>query len=94
MDRQRYLNLIELPILILEKKNRDYNSDTALKDYFPFGDKSYAHEIHKKALRIKNLVQQAPHGGPEFESISDSLHDLINYAVYYLDYIEEGGSDV
>lgn len=62
-------------------KKNDYGS---IADYFPFGDKSYVHEIHKKTKRIVNLTKEGTE--PNWESIEDNLLDLINYASYYYEW--------
>jgi hypothetical protein len=67
----------------LSKKN-DYGS---IADYFPFGSRSYVHEIHKKTKRLVNLVETG--ADPNYESIEDNLLDLINYASYYYEFLKE-----
>ncbi len=66
---------------IRNSKRNDYGS---IADYFPFGDKSYVHEIHKKTKRIVNLTHEGSE--PNWESIEDNLLDLINYASYYYEW--------
>jgi len=65
-------------------KRHDYGG---LEGYFPFGEKSFVHEINKKAKRLVSLVDSDK--GIVFESIEDNLIDLINYASYYYEYLEE-----
>ena len=66
-------------------KRKDYGSD--LNDYFPFGAKSYCHELHKKTKRLVNLEKSD--FIPLHESIKDNLLDLINYASFYYEYLIE-----
>ena len=68
---------------IRQQKRHDYGGD--LKDYFPFGDKSYVHEIHKKATRLVSLTKNNIE--PNFESITDNLVDLINYCAFYYEHL-------
>jgi len=70
---------------IRANKRIDYGGD--LKDYFPFGPKSYCHELHKKTKRLVHLEQAGM--GPIHESIKDNLLDLINYASFYYEYLIE-----
>ena len=66
------------------EKKKDYGG---IKDYFPFGSKSYCHELHKKTRRLVNLEQSGVL--PTHESVIDNLIDLINYASYYYEYLAE-----
>lgn len=72
------------------KKHEDYNSLVKLEQYFPFGDKSYVQMLHVKTLR---LVSLADNPKPNFESAKDSVLDLINYSVFYLDYMEKKANE-
>ena len=59
-----------------------------IAEYFPFDDKSFVHEIHKKSLRLVNLAKIKTQ--PVNESVIDNLLDLINYASYYYEHITGG----
>lgn len=86
MDRVRFLTLIEPAIKLVDKKGEDYNASTVqLVDYFPFKDKSYQQMLHMKVLRMRSLLDKG--SAPNFDSLLDSLYDLINYSVFYLDYL-------
>lgn len=81
--------LVEVTKLSIAK-SEDYNSETARDEYFPFGDMSYAQMIWTKASRAKNLVKRAMKGkGQHFEGIRDTLRDVINYATYWLEWLDE-----
>jgi len=84
MDRQRYTDLIAPAIALVVKKGEDYNSVVELKDYFPFGDISYIQMIYMKALRLVSLAENT---APNFEGKLDTVLDLINYCVFYLDHM-------
>jgi len=62
-----------------QKKQLDYGG---IREYFPFGAKSFVHEINKKTKRLVNLIGILPNN----ESIEDNLLDLINYASYYYEW--------
>ncbi len=62
-----------------------------IESYFPFKDKSYCHEIFKKAKRLVNLIQT--NSNPNYESVEDNLLDLINYASYYWEFLQKEGSN-
>lgn len=85
MNRAQYLKLLEPAIRLQELKSQDYNGERSVHDYFPFGDKSYVQMLHVKSQRLVHLTAG---GAPVFESVKDSVHDLINYAVFYLEYLE------
>lgn len=87
MDRARYQELISPAIAMVIKKGEDYNSAVKLDDYFPFGDYSYIQMIHLKSTRLVSLTNLG--AAPNFESIQDTVLDLLNYAVFYLNYLEK-----
>lgn len=66
------------------KKQKDYSD---IKGYFPFGDKSYVQMIYVKTRRLIALTSS--NNQPANESIKDSVLDLLNYASYYYEYLEE-----
>ena len=73
---------------LLEAKTADYQggatdteADPARLQYFPYGTTSYMHMIHTKWLRVQNILQAG--GTPNFESIEDSLLDMINYTAFF-----------
>lgn len=86
MDQSHYLRLLEPAIELVAKKHEDYNNGADVHAYFPFGDKSYVQMLHIKTQRLVTLA--ASSGQPNFETRKDSVLDLVNYAVFYLDYLE------
>lgn len=67
--------------IALDAKDEDYNSaDVDIVDYAILGEKSFLHEINKKALRLKSLLLSGKK--PANESIEDTCIDLINYAAF------------
>lgn len=83
---QKYPRIAQI-VELRERKGRDYNSSVSLHDYFPFGQESYTQMIHVKALRLLSLTKLEQ---PEFESIEDTLMDLVNYALFNLEALDEG----
>lgn len=84
MNSQEYFGIIQPAHDIVVRKSEDYNDGPTLQQYFPFGDYSYIQMIHLKALRLVSLSDQAK---PNFEGKKDTVYDLINYCVFYLDYL-------
>ena len=76
------------------KKSKDYQGGMwSEKDYFPFGDTSYIHMMWTKMLRIRSVAEQE---NTNFESLEDSLLDMINYSAMYISYLrdcEQKGKD-
>ena len=69
-----------------EQKSKDYQGGNwTEEDYFPFGDQSYMHMIHTKYLRMRNIMEVDQ---PNFESLEDTLIDMINYCAMYAAYLE------
>lgn len=76
---------------LLAKKKKDYRSGVTLADYFPFGHHSYAQMLHTKMLRIISLVSVIEQNSqPNFESLRDTLIDMMNYAAFYVEAIDDG----
>jgi len=87
MDRLRFLELVEPALKLVASKGEDYNANAIqLAEYFPFKDKSYQQMLHMKVLRMRSLLDRPT--PPNHDSLLDSVYDLINYAVFYLDYLE------
>lgn len=87
MDREAYLAAIKPAMDIVVKKHQDYNSGVQLEHYFPFGHVSYIQMLHVKHLRLLSLVQQ--NTKPNFESMEDTVKDLLNYTVFYMQYLQK-----
>lgn len=79
---------------LLVKKGEDYgDQDFAKSNYHPFGDASYLQMLHNKLERAKTLAGFGPDGErreePNFDSQRDTVVDLINYAAFYAQWLEE-----
>ena len=76
------------------KKGQDYqNAVSTVKqaDYYRLGLNTIYDIMHAKMLRMKSLLETAEHDKSakvNFESISDSAKDLINYASFFASYAE------
>ena len=87
MDKERYWGLVIPAMELATRKSQDYQSSfVKLESYFPFADKSYIQMLNVKVLRLISLAEGKT---PNFESMQDTVLDLINYAVFYLDYLEK-----
>ena len=66
---------------ILKKKGEDYNNGSVKPDdYFLYGRKSYLQMVHLKTTRLKSLMETEK---VNYESLEDTLIDLINYAALW-----------
>ena len=75
---ERAVKLMEESSQVLIRKGQDYSGGVVNEfDYFKFGVPGLD-MLHTKVLRYASLMTQDK--GPEFESISDTLMDLGNYA--------------
>lgn len=83
---QHYNKVLEEAHDVFKKKAEDYDSVVGLFSYFPFGHASFLHELNKKLLRVQNIIRSQ--ATPNFESIRDSLIDMINYAVFYVIWLD------
>lgn len=68
-----------------ERKSADYQgSQFTEEDYFPYGHQSYIQMLHTKYLRMRSVVEQE---NTNFESLEDTLIDMISYAAMYAAWI-------
>lgn len=81
--------------LLCLRKSADYNKPSAnphtidRRAYFPFGTISYAQMIHTKSQRFNSLAQKELDGVEvNFEGLSDTALDIINYAGFYIASLE------
>lgn len=81
------IDIMNKAIELKVQKSKDYQgSQFTEADYFPFGHLSFIHMLHTKMLRIRSVAEQD--GGQNFESLGDSLIDMINYAAMYAAWVE------
>ena len=77
---------------IQDRKSRDYqnpNSRIKQADYYPRGVMSIMELINTKTIRLWSVLEAMendPNYEPNFESIEDSLKDLINYSSFAVAY--------
>ena len=77
---------------IQDKKSRDYqnpNSRIKQNDYYPRGVMSIMELINTKNIRLWSVLEAMendPNYEPNFESVEDSLKDMINYASFAVAY--------
>lgn len=80
------IDILEQAAELKKRKSADYQgSQFSETDYFPFGHLSYIHMMHTKMLRIRSVAEQ---DNTNFESLTDSLIDMINYAAMYAAWVE------
>lgn len=81
------VDIMQQAIDLKLKKSKDYQgSQFTEEDYFPFGHLSFIHMLHTKMLRIRSVAEQE--GQQNFESLTDSLIDMINYSAMYAAWVE------
>jgi len=96
-DREKYEKKESIKVLdecaeIQLKKSRDYqnpNSRVKQSDYYPRGVLSIMELINTKTIRLWSIIEAMendPTYEPNFESIEDSLKDLINYSSFAVAY--------
>ena len=86
------VDIMKEAIALKERKSKDYQgSQFTEADYFPFGHISFIHMLHTKMLRIRSVAEQE--GNQNFESLTDSLIDMINYSAMYAAWVENQQAD-
>ena len=79
-------DIMQRAIRLKQMKSQDYQGHKFTEeDYFPFGDTSYLQMIVTKYNRIMNLTDVMH---PNYESLQDSLIDMICYCSMYAAWIE------
>lgn len=80
------IQILEEAIKVQKAKANDYQSNGVKReDYFPFGVESYLQMIHIKVMRLRSTATK---DSTNFESAMDSAIDLINYASFLAEYLE------
>jgi len=91
MTKNEFMQHCEEVAKLVEKKHEDYQGSIFnLQDYFPFAEISYAHMLWTKTVRVASLSHMRQDGDesmPRFESLRDSIDDLIAYAVFFRDFL-------
>lgn len=83
-DYYRYGRILERMDDTHRRKNSDYG-DAAYKGYKKFGDYYFMVQLHNKYQRLESLTIGNKSRQVEDESIDDTLMDMANYAVMYLE---------
>lgn len=96
-DPNRPVDVLQECINLQLKKGQDYqngHSTVREADYWEDGVKSLYQMMHIKMLRIKSVMETeyVDADSQNFESIEDSVKDLINYASFMVSYMR-GGMD-
>ena len=77
MNEKEIRDTLENVIQLILKKNEDYGSAS-----FDLGLNGNMVHIYDKANRYKTLIEKMNKGeSPNFESVDDTLKDIIGYAV-------------
>ena len=79
-----YSNILKSMDETHTRKNSDYG-DAAYKGYKKYGDYYFLVQLHNKLTRLENLTVNNKSQQVKEESIDDSLLDMANYAVMYLE---------
>jgi len=74
--------LMNTTVDLLQKKGHDYGYKSLTK----FGHLSFIIRTSSKIERLKNLWKDKKH--PKFESIFDTLMDIVGYSILYILYLE------
>ena len=83
-DYYRYGNILKRMDDTHTRKNSDYG-DAAYKGYKKFGDYYFMVQLHNKYQRLESLTIGNKTQQVNDESIDDTLLDMANYAVMYLE---------
>lgn len=83
---------LEIAADIQDRKGNDYqnpNSVVRQADYYPRGCATILDIMQGKVLRMRSVLEAMENEGynPNFESLEDSAVDLINYATFFLGYM-------
>ena len=79
-----YLGIINEMVSTHERKNSDYG-DAAYKGYKKYGDYYFLVQLSNKLSRLESLTVNNTRQQVLDESIDDTLMDMANYAIMYLE---------
>ena len=88
LAREQIVEIVDEIIDLLLKKNQDYGSAS-----FDLGTNGNMVHIWDKAKRYKTLVEKhlfQKEAAPNFESIRDTLKDIIGYAIIGIVILDKG----
>lgn len=85
MDKPTFMDIANELYELHKAKSGDYGNEA---DYFPFGETSYVQMLHIKAKRLVSLAQQTDEP-INFESTEDTVKDLVNYGIFFLNYLRK-----
>ena len=71
---------IENAMEVRARRRRIYDSTILFEDYLLNGPQDVLYEIHKKNLRILNMLRTGEWNPADDGPIWDSIYDIINYA--------------
>jgi len=86
IGQSRKPNFYQIAENLAKRKAVDYQHSVLREEYFPFGLVSYMQMIHIKSTRLRSLVDNPK---PSFESIEDTLIDMINYCNFMLEFCKK-----
>jgi len=90
------LKILQAAAEVQSKKGNDYqnpNSRIRQAMYYPRGCATILDTIAAKVLRMQSVMEAMendPNYSPNFESLDDSVVDLINYASFFGSYMRHG----
>lgn len=95
MNEQKYerysAELLNVAAELQEKKGKDYQSKASIvrqADYYPNGVNSILDIVNAKMLRTRSVLAMMEAGeAVNFESVEDSMFDMINYASFLIAYM-------
>ena len=86
MEKVTAITVLEEAAALKLRKSQDYQGGMfSEEDYFPFGHQSFIHMLWTKMLRIRSVAEQTDQN---FESLADSLDDMINYSAMYSAWVQ------
>ncbi len=89
MAKTTAIQILKDAALLKEAKSKDYQGGQFDEEsYFPFGYESYMTMILTKITRIRSVAEREDKSDINFESMEDSLLDLINYASMMCAWVE------
>jgi hypothetical protein len=93
MKERESLKVLDECKAVQIKKSADYQnplSTVKQADHYPHGIQTIMDMVHQKNLRAKSLIETVQHNpqiSPNFESLEDTLKDMINYLSFAVSFI-------
>ena len=86
-EERRAIEVLQECADLMRRKGAVYNrSGVRQAEYYPNGVRDLWTLLHQKMTRVKSILSED--GSNDFESLSDTFMDIINYSAFAVEFLE------